>query len=756
MTRNMPPVTSARLERALAVTQATSAPVDLGGSIAAAIRLTQQRPAPLDRRITAIVVLPRPVRLAMAALLVLALLAGIAAVGAQLLRQPRPLGANVTFRGDVARTGVVTAPGPGGAMTVAFQTKLEGQIVSSAAIVDGVAHVGAIGGRFRAFDLGRRLEVWSADVNVAWSSASVAGDLVILGTEDRDLVALDRQTGEIAWRVPLDGYAAGSPAIVGDRLYISTSSEQSRGRVGPNATGTVMAIDLDTHEVAWREDLPGPSTRSIAVQGSILVVPTDIGIAVAFDTATARELWRFPTQAFTDTPVIAGGNVLLAGLDPEGTRGVLWAVDLESGREAWHHQRPSGQTIVAPVVDSRAGIVYSGTVDGDVIALRLHDGADVWTQHLGPEVASSPIKGGEVLYVATNDGIAALAALTGEILGALPLDGIPFSPAVSGRYLIVGTQSGNLYALTAASDRHTTTPSGTGAVASGPPPASHESPANIRPSAAPLVEEWARTYQDLGLEVPYYLNGAPDGRLWIADSTRGRFVIVASDGRVVDTWKPTGTAALDLVQADNDGWGAIAFLPDGGYFVADSDHQRVLRLDADRTLIGSWGSFGSGPGQFISPFGIAIGPDGLVYVVDDSTCRVQVFKPSGTYVRTLAGGTDFTDRCTNNLVVDPDGTLYVASGGRGAPWRITAIAPDGTLVRQIGEGVLREPVLLARGPNGELYATDGTERLLRFAPNGDLISSWSGRDLELAVIGPEGDVYATGLEGVVRRYSLVP
>ena len=70
--------------------------------------------------------------------------------------------------------------------------------------------------------------------------------------------------------------------------------------------------------------------------------------------------------------------------------------------------------------------------------------------------------------------------------------------------------------------------------------------------------------------------------------------------------------------------------------------------------------------------------------------------------------------------------------------------------------MLREPVLLARGPNGELYATDGTVRLLRFAPNGDLISSWSGRDLEQAVIGPEGDFYTTGLEGVVRRYSLVP
>jgi outer membrane protein assembly factor BamB len=49
-------------------------------------------------------------------------------------------------------------------------------------------------------------------------SPSVAGDLVIVGSEDRELVALDRHTGEFAWRVQLDAFAAGSPAIVVGRI----------------------------------------------------------------------------------------------------------------------------------------------------------------------------------------------------------------------------------------------------------------------------------------------------------------------------------------------------------------------------------------------------------------------------------------------------------------------------------------------------------------------------------------------------------
>lgn len=254
----------------------------------------------------------------------------------------------------------------------------------------------------------------------------------------------------------------------------------------------------------------------------------------------------------------------------------------------------------------------------------------------------------------------------------------------------------------------------------------------------------------------FFMNIAPDGRVWIADSLRGRFVILDPSGAVAETWQPTGAAALDLVQPDNDPWGAVAFEPDGGFFVADTDHQRVLRFDRDRRLIGSWGSFGPGPEEFVSPFGVTVGPDGLVYVVDDPTCRVQIFEPSGVYLRTLAGGEEFVDRCTNNVVVERDGSVYLASGGRGDPWRITAFGPDGSAIRRIGEGLLREPVLLARGPNGEIYATDGTDRLHLFDASGDLRASWSGVELELVVIGPEGEVYASGPTGVVRRYSLAP
>ena len=50
------------------------------------------------------------------------------------------------------------------------------------------------------------------------------------------------------------------------------------------------------------------------------------------------------------------------------------------------------------------------------------------------------------------------------------------------------------------------------------------------------------------------------------------------------------------------------------------------------TLVARWGSPGVGDGQFQSPFGIALGASGNVYVADAGNDRVQVFSPEGRFL----------------------------------------------------------------------------------------------------------------------------
>ena len=76
----------------------------------------------------------------------------------------------------------------------------------------------------------------------------------------------------------------------------------------------------------------------------------------------------------------------------------------------------------------------------------------------------------------------------------------------------------------------------------------------------------------------------------------------------------------------------------GEVFVADWLNHCVTVLSEDGELIRTIGSQGTGPVQFSGPTGIAISPDGELYVSDPKNGRVQVLSPQGAYIREFGKG----------------------------------------------------------------------------------------------------------------------
>jgi len=64
--------------------------------------------------------------------------------------------------------------------------------------------------------------------------------------------------------------------------------------------------------------------------------------------------------------------------------------------------------------------------------------------------------------------------------------------------------------------------------------------------------------------------------------------------------------------------------------VADSGNDRVMVFDGSGTPAQSFGSTGTGPGEFNRPNDVATDANGHIYVVDNANCRVQVFGPGST------------------------------------------------------------------------------------------------------------------------------
>ncbi len=67
-------------------------------------------------------------------------------------------------------------------------------------------------------------------------------------------------------------------------------------------------------------------------------------------------------------------------------------------------------------------------------------------------------------------------------------------------------------------------------------------------------------------------------------------------------------------------------------YVVDKNNDRVQTFTNTSTFINSWGSTGSGNGQFLDPIGIAVDGDGNVYVTDWGNNRVQKFTSDGAFL----------------------------------------------------------------------------------------------------------------------------
>ena len=153
----------------------------------------------------------------------------------------------------------------------------------------------------------------------------------------------------------------------------------------------------------------------------------------------------------------------------------------------------------------------------------------------------------------------------------------------------------------------------------------------------------------------------PQDNVWVVDSGSNMLIKFDPQGRVVMTFgrKPeavnipavppefepppgpggapfggrgTGAGALgDNFNRPSD----VAWDAQGNVFVADgqggSSNARIAKFDKDGRFVKTWGSKGTGQGQFDAPDAIVVDTKGNLYVGDRGNKRIQVFDNDGNY-----------------------------------------------------------------------------------------------------------------------------
>jgi streptogramin lyase len=99
----------------------------------------------------------------------------------------------------------------------------------------------------------------------------------------------------------------------------------------------------------------------------------------------------------------------------------------------------------------------------------------------------------------------------------------------------------------------------------------------------------------------------------------------------------------------------VAIAPNGDIYVADGyGNARVHRFASDGRLIQSWGEPGNQPGEFNLPHDIWVAPDEKVFVADRENDRIQIFSPTGEFLDQWTDVQRPTGLCIR------DGLVYVS------------------------------------------------------------------------------------------------
>ncbi|MBV7395218.1 PQQ-dependent methanol/ethanol family dehydrogenase [Mameliella sediminis] len=250
-------------------------------------------------------------------------------------------------------------------------------------IYDGVMYVTGSYSRLYAIDVLTGEELWQYDArlpegilpccDVINRGAAIYGDMIIFGTLDARIVALNKDTGKVVWRDKIADYKAGysytaAPLIVDGKVITGNSG----GEFG--IVGTVQARDVMTGDLVWERPV---------IEGHMGMLNGEPSTMTGTLNATwPGDMWKTgggatwlggSYDARTDTLIFGAGNpapwnswLRDAGQDNTGKGDNLYAasrigIDPATGEIKWHFQ-----------TTPREGWDYDGV--NEVVAYNDRDG----------------------------------------------------------------------------------------------------------------------------------------------------------------------------------------------------------------------------------------------------------------------------------------------------------------------------------------------------------------------------------------------
>jgi len=197
-----------------------------------------------------------------------------------------------------------------------------GQIWGTPAVVNGTIVIGSNTGNVSRIRLSDHIASWNftrapqVPEFVKYSSAAVHAGRAFIGSDDRNVYAVDLETGGLVWSFQTGAPVYASPAVHGNRVFVHSTDGELYALPfdDPNRDGAIGA-----GEVLWQfhtgDGVFGEGGSSPAVADGRVLVATRSGDVFCIDEQTGQQAWRFTAPAANlpsfSSPALVDGQVFV-------------------------------------------------------------------------------------------------------------------------------------------------------------------------------------------------------------------------------------------------------------------------------------------------------------------------------------------------------------------------------------------------------------------------------------------------------------
>ncbi len=337
------------------------------------------------------------------------------------------------FHGCEKHCGIYPSANNIGFSTLKWKFKTHGKIFSSPAVYNGIVYIGSEDKNLYAIDVSTGKELWKFTTGGAvHSSPSVFNNVVYFGSFDGYYYAVDAKKGTEKWRFKtggekwIDSKELGFSSPESDQpdpwqFFLSSPVIKPNENAGVvyfgSSDGFVYAVDAENGKLKWKFKTEGPVHSSPAIYQGRLYVGSWDNHLYALDAQSGQELWRFKTgskvmmHGIQASPTVDNGSVYFGARDA-----YFYSLNAETGTPNWKYSADNSWILTTAGV--KDGTVYIGTSDSFLfLAIDAKTGKEKYRMAANGYIFSSPAIANNTAYFGDFTGkVFAVDLQTGQKL----------------------------------------------------------------------------------------------------------------------------------------------------------------------------------------------------------------------------------------------------------------------------------------------------------------------------------------------------